>query len=106
MSSGRRSRNKGARGEIEVARILTAAGWQASRMGRNGVTSEDVLHNLPGYHLEVKRCETLQLPKWLRQAEGDAAEGAKPLVVFRQSKQPWRVVIKLDDFLEIVQPNC
>ena len=45
--------------------------------------------------IEVKRCETLEIDKWweqtLRQAE--EADGATPVLAYRQSRKPWNVVM-------------
>lgn len=52
--------------------------------------------------MEVKRCERVELPKWLRQAEAQAAEGTTPVVVYRQNGQPWRAVVGLDWLLALL----
>jgi Holliday junction resolvase len=100
---GRASRAKGSRGELELARIIREHGFACERTGRNGRTSEDVTHDIPGVHLEAKRRESLALPAWLKQAEGDAAPGLVPVVAFRRSREPWRVVVPLDDWLRLKQ---
>jgi len=53
--------------------------------------------------MEAKRRETLAIPQWLRQAETDARPGLVPVVAFRQSRQPWRVVVPLEEFLRLKQ---
>lgn len=100
---GRASRTKGAVGERELARTIRAHGFACERTGRNGITSEDVTHDIPGVHLEAKRRETLAIPAWIRQAETDAPAGRVPVVAFRQSRQPWRVVVSLEEFLRLKQ---
>jgi len=95
------SRNKGANGEREVRDIVRAHGFSADRDGR---LDWDLRHDVPGVHLEVKRRETLAIPAWIRQAEEDAAKHVPPVeacVVFRQSHQPWRVVVSLDHYLKL-----
>lgn len=96
--SGRGRRTKGVRGEREVAVLFEKAG--ATR-----------LHNLEGqgdhiveladllFHIEAKRRERLAIMEWVRQAELEADEHMVPLVVFRQSGEPWRVVLRLEDFI-------
>lgn len=98
---GKSSRTKGAAGERELAQLIRRRGFACERTGRNGRTSEDVTHDIPGVHLEAKRRETLAIPAWLRQAEHDAPEGRVAVVAFRQSRQPWRVVVPLDEFLRL-----
>lgn len=86
------SRRKGKTGELEVAKILTAWGFQAKRDGRLDV---DLVHNVEGVHFEVKRRETLALPQWMRQAAAEAGE-KEPVVVFRQNGQPWKACVDFD----------
>lgn len=101
MSAGRASRNKGARGEREFANLVRSFGFTCERTGRDGRTSQDVTHNIADVHLEVKRCESYDLPEWIRQAEGDADAGETPVIAFRKSRQPWRVVVPAVDFLRL-----
>lgn len=96
------SRRKGATGEREFARFAREHGFVCDRTGRNGRTSEDVTHDIPGVHLEVKRRETLAVNEWVRQAERDAGDLC-PVVAFRRSRQPWRVVIPAAEFLRLKQ---
>jgi hypothetical protein len=104
--SGRRSRNKGANGERELARILRERGFQARRGARNGVAGrdggEDVSHSIPGVWLEVKRAERLAIPQWLAQAEADCPADCLPVLAFRRSREPWRAVIRLDHLLDLL----
>lgn len=97
--SGKRSRNKGANGEREFARLVAAHGFDCERTGRNGRTAEDVTHSIPGVHLEVKRDERLSVDAMVRQAERDAAEGLEPVVGYRRNRQPWRIVVNADEYL-------
>lgn len=93
------SRQKGARGEREVRDILRAHGYDARRDGR---LDTDVVHDMDGFHLEVKRREKYELDQWLEQAERDASEDEVPVVVFRKSKQPWRAVIDFDVLVRLI----
>lgn len=95
---GKTSRRKGAAGERELAALLRAHGFQAKRDGR---LDDDLAHDIPGVHLEAKRCERVELAKWLRQAEHDA-RGRVPIVAFRQNRQPWRAVVPLVWLLKIL----
>ena len=92
------SRRKGADGEREVRDILIDHGFEARRDGR---LDDDLDHNLEGFHLEVKRRERYEIDSWISQAEGDC-NGRIPVVVFRKSREPWRVILRLDDFLRSI----
>lgn len=102
-SPGRGSRNKGAAGEREAARIITAElpEYPCERGARNGVRGADDAIGLPGIHLEVKRQERIEIEKWSQQSEGDAKDGDIPAVIWRRSHQPWRVSMPLLDFLRL-----
>lgn len=95
------SRRKGASAELEWAELMRKHGIHAERTGRNGKTSEDVTHAIDGVHIEVKRRERYDLDSWISQAERDAGESV-PWVVFRKSRQPWRVVVPAEWLLDLI----
>ena len=103
--SGRKSRDKGARGEREVAELLN--GRRTGQMQSQEDSSEaDVEAGEPlwneAFHTEVKRQERLQMNRWHKQAAADAAEKIGhpiPLVVYRSNGEPWRVSLDMNDFL-------
>lgn len=99
MASGRGSRQKGARGEREFRDLLCASGFEARRDGR---LDDDLVHNVEGFHFEVKRRETLAIPAWMRQARKDA-NGRIPVVAFRRNGEPWQVVIDAEAFLNLLK---
>lgn len=106
---GKYSREKGKRGEREVAAILRAHGYDAHRgqQYHGGKDSPDVV-GLPGCHIEVKFTQAFHLWDALAQSASDCeGSGEIPLVVHRKAvKQgdkalPWVVVLTLEDFLRI-----
>lgn len=97
------SKSKGKRGELEVAKLLAEHGFKARRGQQySGLGAEDVVHNIPGIHIEVKRTERFKLYEALGQAESDASEGIVPTVFHRKNGENWAVVLNADDFLRIV----
>lgn len=105
---GKRSRDKGKRGEREVAKIFQKAGFHARRSvqynGRPG-TAADVV-GIPGLHIEVKLVEKESIRAWYRQAQRDAhasPENEMPVIVHRKSREPWLVTMSLDDFITIIK---
>lgn len=105
---GRAARDKGKRGEREVAQRFKDAGFPDARRavqynGRPG-TAADVV-GVP-LHVEVKRVEREAVRKWVAQAIRDAAAGGKaeiPVVVHRKSGDDWLATLRLDDFLTILK---
>lgn len=107
---GKASRDKGTRGELEIAHIFKAAGFDAERTPNSGglQIKGDLAHNIEGIHAEVKRQETLKIPAWLRQAAEEAGAGETPIVIFRQNKRvgnvgEWHACIPLNALVELLQ---
>lgn len=99
------SRAKGKRGELELAAYLRERGIEARRGQQfsGGAGSPDVVHNLPGVHLECKRCESGNLYDWLAQAKRDAgASGALPVIAHRKNNREWVAILPLNELLEIL----
>ena len=102
---GRGSKNKGKVGEREVVAFLQARGYFARRGQQyaGGGDSPDVVHNIPGVHIEVKRTEQLSLWAALDQAGEDAPAGDIPVVFYRKSQKTWVVIMDAHDFITIMQ---
>lgn len=104
---GRAAREKGKRGEREVAERFRDAGFADARRavqynGRPG-TAADVI-GVPRLHIEVKRVEREAVRKWVAQAIRDAEAGGQgdiPVVVHRKSGEEWLVTLRLEDFLDM-----
>ena len=96
------SRDKGCRGERELANKLKEYGFDTRRgqqfCGANG--DADVV-GLDGIHIEVKRTERLSLYDALSQAKSDAREGEMPVVVHRKNNCEWVVVQPLEDWIAL-----
>ncbi len=101
--SGRRSRNKGATGERELAALLTdALGFVVQRkLGQARDGGDDI--QVGQYRIEVKRREALRLDEWCKQVEQAAQPGDVPVVAYRRNGQPWRVVVPLEWFMKQVR---
>lgn len=102
--SGRSAQAKGRRGEIELAHYLQAHGYPAAAPGAalNYGTQADVT-GIPGLHIECKRHEKLELPKWYRQAQADAErmQDGRPAVIYRRNREQWMITLSLEDFIHI-----
>lgn len=100
----RMSRNKGKRGERELAERLRELGITEARRGqqyRGGAGSPDVV-GMPGVHIECKRVERLRLHDAMVQSQGDADDsGDVPVVMHRRNNEPWYVTMTLEDFVSM-----
>ena len=93
------SRQKGKRGELELARVLSEYGFDAHRgqQFKGGQDSPDV-SGLAGYHIECKRVEKADVYGWMEQSINDAGDDI-PLVIWRRNGKKWLVITTLDDFI-------
>lgn len=94
---GRSQREKGARGERELAKILGGR-RTGQAQSQHAAPDADISDCLPGYFIECKRQERVQIEAWCKKAEDEAGE-LVPVVIWRRNNQPWRVTMLLDDFL-------
>ena len=96
------SKEKGRKGESEVAHILREYGYDGER-GRQycGLKGNADVIGLPGVHLEIKRVERLQMHDAMRQSVRDAKEGEVPMVVHRRNREEWLAILPFKDFMEM-----
>ena len=100
---GRSSRQKGANAEREVVAILKERGYDVHRVPHSGALEwmkGDVI-GFPAF-VEVKRCEALRISEWCAKAE-EQADGKTALLIFRRSREPWRVCVLLSEFLRLME---
>lgn len=101
------SREKGKRGEREFANIMRD--WLGENITRRIEQTRDSGHDLDGlepFAVEVKRCETLKIPSWWRQATKSAeCSGLRPALAYRRNGEPWKVMVELtpEEFATIVR---
>ena len=99
---GKASRDKGKRGERELAGILRDYGYDCRRgqqfCGSNG--DADVV-GLPGIHIECKRVERLDLYGAVEQAKRDAKEEELTVVMHRRNNCEWLVTMPLEDWMSM-----
>lgn len=98
------SKEKGKRGELELSHILTSHGFEARRgqqyCGANG--DADVI-GIPGFHLEVKRVEKLNINMAMAQSINDAKPDEIPVVVHRKNRKPWLVTMRLEEWIGMIK---
>lgn len=102
-------RRKGASAENELAILLGEwLGMSLKRqLGQERDGGADI--RLGRAHIQVKRCETLAIPAWWRQAVADAGDGL-PVLAWRQSRKGWTfrvpLMAVLDSGIGATEPTC
>lgn len=99
------SRNKGAQGEREAAKVLNELFGIDARRGQQfagGSQSPDVVTSVEGVHFEVKRTERLQLDPAMAQATRDAGDKI-PVVMHRKNRDDWKFTVRVSDFRELAR---
>jgi hypothetical protein len=90
--------------------ILNQDDIKPQLMGQNGV---DVIlspaaKNLIAFDIEAKNQEKLigaSLTDAIEQCEMNTEDGRIPLLIFKKNQEPERVILRLDQFLELLFPN-
>lgn len=105
------SRDKGARGELEVLRIYEAASFAGTRgFQSGGQGGGDIAGDMPDLP-EVKFAETVKLYTWVDQAIAAAAGGVAGSVAkecinwvlwHRKSRRKWLVTIDGERYIELL----
>ncbi|MDD5704943.1 MAG: hypothetical protein PHR35_03400 [Kiritimatiellae bacterium] len=99
------SKRKGAAGEREAAEKLNevlGTKFHRGRQYHGGPESPDLAGDLPGLHVEVKRCERLSLYKAMAQARRDASVDQVPAVMHRANGKPWVVAVCVEDLIRLL----
>lgn len=99
------SKQKGKKGELELAKVLRGHGYDVRRSVQyNGKAEEgqpDLL-GLPHIHVECKRTEKLKLYDAMDQAKRDS-DGTNqiPVVFHRRNNCEWLAIMTLEDWMTI-----
>jgi len=98
------SRAKGNRGEREWAKMCRDHGYGEARRGQQycGIAGDADVVGVPGFHLEIKRVERLNIHDAMAQAIGDAAPGDTPVVCHRKDRTEWLVTMRAEDWFGIL----
>lgn len=104
---GNMEREKGKRGERELANLLKSYGYECQRgqqyCGANG--SADVI-GLPGIYIECKRVEKMCLDSAMHKAIINAQGTSDyPAVFHRKNRSEWMVTMRLSDWMAIYKKH-
>ena len=102
------SRDKGKRGELELAEELRKYGVTARRTqqfcGAAG-DSDVIVPEWPNLHIECKRRERLNIDEAMEQAIRDGKDKT-PVVMHRRNRGRWLVTMTLPDFIKTQTPTA
>lgn len=97
---GKASREKGKRGERELAAFLREFGYAARRNQQySGANGDADVVGLDRIHIECKRVEKLNLQDAMDQSRHDRRPGEVPVVMHRRNNCDWLVTLELSDWL-------
>lgn len=96
---GKESRDKGARAEREILKLLAdELGVMLTRNLQQTREGGADCIQLKGFAVEVKRQERMSRPKWWMQACEQAHRvGAEPILFYRRNREPWHALIHTMD---------
>lgn len=101
---GAKSKNKGRRGELELAQKLNGMGYTSVKAGAcTSYGQEADVSGLRGVHIECKRVERLDLTGAMQQAtrDSDRFHDGLPAVFHRKNREEWYVTMRLEDWSRI-----
>jgi len=102
------AKQKGIRGELELAHFLRDLGLTSARRteqycGNTGDASDVVSEESKNIHWECKRTECLQIHKALAQATNDAGAGRLPVVMYKRNRSKWIAILDAEDLIRVLK---
>lgn len=100
------SRQKGARRERQLARLISKVTGRKARRGRQYAGHPDapdvVVDGWDVPHIECKGVEKFNLYDALEQAEGDAAEEQIPVVFHKRNHKKWVGIVEAKTLIDML----
>ncbi len=104
---GKRSRDKGKRGEREVVKLYAELwpdlDFRRGLQSRRGDDDPDIVGAPHRLWTEVKRGQSFRLRGSLRQAEEASPDDALPIVVCRRDRAPWHVYMRWETLQALIR---
>lgn len=94
------SRRKGKDAEAELQRIIEARGIEVDRY-QDGREQPRGDIGIPGVRIDGKRRERIEIVKWSKEQEEKVPDHLTPAVAYRVNREPWRISLTLNDFLDL-----
>lgn len=98
-------RSKGSRSELEVIEILKAHGYHTARRNwmSGGMGGADIMDGIPGFSIEVKNQQRLNIWACMAQCEAAASPTETPLLVYRRNGTPFWASMPFEDVLGLIE---
>lgn len=96
------SRRKGASGELEAAHALNAVlphaqARRAQQYCGHETAADLVCEGLDGVMIEVKRRQSMNVHKVMKESQAHCTEGMLPMILHRKDNEEWLLTIRLED---------
>jgi hypothetical protein len=97
------SRAKGRRGELALCDIFRPWWPQVcTNLDQFGPLKMDLL-NMPGWHVQAKWQERLNVWACLDQTLREANPGDVPILAFKRNRSPWFAALELDELIPLMR---
>ena len=102
---GEASQRKRANGERKLTTVLREYGYVMERGGSLSFGEVPNLVGLPSIHIECMRVVRLNVSVAMQHAVKDSQwfKGGMPTLFHRKNRQPWLVMVRLEDFMQLYQ---
>jgi len=100
---GKASQRKGRTAELELCSLLNQNGFTVRPGNALSFGKEPDIIGIENIHAEVKRCETVRLSAWMKQASSDAEKfnDGLPVIFHRRSREEWLCTMRLSDWIKL-----
>ena len=96
------ARRKGSSGELEAAKALNAVlphatARRAQQYCGHETAADLVCEGLDGVMVEVKRRQSMNIHKVMKESQAHCTEGMLPMILHRKDNEEWLLTIRLED---------
>ncbi len=96
------ARRKGSAGELEAAKALNAVlphaqARRAQQFAGHHTAADLVCEGLDGVMVEVKRRQSMNIHKVMKESQAHCTEAMLPMILHRKDNEEWLLTIRLED---------
>ena len=102
------NKRKGAAGELEAAHALNAVlphakARRAQQYCGHETAADLVCEGLDGVMVEVKRRQSMNIHKVMKEAQATSTDAQLPIILHRKDNEEWLLTIRLEDLPKALQ---